>query len=91
MLISVQRGLPTILQFQHPFLIHVEERTLNYPSGPDRHLIYERLYDWRQNYAMHLWYRLHEFDHNPNDIKSMNTTFGEIARLIFYNSSHLRA
>ena len=81
--------IPYSLQFQYPQLIHVEENTINYPSGKKLELIYETRYDWRQNYAMHLWYRLHEIDHNPRDIRAMNTTFGEIARFVYYGNSSL--
>ena len=78
--------IPYRLQYTYPTLIHVEEKTINYPSGKQLELIYDEQYDWSNNYAMHLWSRLHDFDHSPVDIKKMNTTFGEIARLIFYGA-----
>ena len=78
--------VPYNLQFEYPELIHVEEKTINYPSGERLELIYEDIYDWSNNYAIHLWYRLHEFDHGPTDIKRMNTTFGQIARFIYYGN-----
>lgn len=81
--------IPYHLQYEHPHLIHVEEKSLNYPSGPDRHLIYEKLYDWSKNYAMHLWYRLYGLPLTQNNIKKMNTTFGQIARFIYYNTTKL--
>ncbi|OWF41655.1 uncharacterized protein LOC110462107 [Mizuhopecten yessoensis] len=81
--------IPYHLQYQFPHLIHVEERSLNYPSGPDRRLIYQDIYDWGDNYAIHLWYDLHALTHSPNDIKSMNTTFGQIARYVYYNTTKL--
>ena len=81
--------IPYRLQFQYPRLIHVEEKTLNYPSGKEIDLIFKHRYDWSRNYAMHLWYRLHEFEHNQIGIRHMNTTFGEIARFIYYGSPKL--
>ena len=81
--------IPYRLQFKHPILIHVEEKTLNYPSGKQLDLIYNRVYDWKDNYAIHLWHRLHEFEHNPRDIRTMNTTFGQLARWIYYGSPKL--
>lgn len=81
--------IPYHLQYQFPQLIHVEERSLNYPSGPARHLIYDDVYDWTNNYAMHMWFGLHGLNHTPNDIKSMNTTFGQIARYVYYNTTAL--
>ena len=81
--------VPYELQFQFPYLIHVEEKTLNYPSGKELDLIYERRYDWSNNYAMHLWSRLHDMEHGPAAIKTMNTTFGEITRFIHYGDPRL--
>merc|ERR1711976_965454 len=66
--------IPYRLQFEYPDFIHVEENTINYPSGKKLELIYEEMYDWSRNYAMHLWYRLHQVDHNPRDIRGMNST-----------------
>lgn len=81
--------VPYRLQYLYPKLIHIEENTLNYPSGKNLDLIYENVFDWRNNYAMHLWYRLYDIDHTPIGIRNMNTTFGEMARLIYYNSTKL--
>ncbi|XP_046329135.1 uncharacterized protein LOC124112966 [Haliotis rufescens] len=78
--------IPYYLQFTYPHLIHVEEKTLNYPSGLDINLIYKDVYDWSRNYAMHLWYRLYDTEHGPTGIKTMNTTFGQIARYIYYGT-----
>ena len=82
-------AVPYKLQYEYPKLIHVEEKTLNWPSGRNLSLIYDQLYDWKDNYAMHLWYRLHELEHNPHDIREMNTTFGEISRLVYYGSPEI--
>ncbi len=81
--------LPYRLQFEYPHLIHVEEKTLNYPGGKQLELIYEKIYDWRHNYAIHLWHRLHQFEHGPGTIKKMNNTFGQITRLVYFGSSKL--
>ena len=81
--------IPYHLQYIYPEIIHVEYKTLNYPSGPDRHLIYDVIYDWSKNYCIHLWYRLHGIPHTANDIRKLNTTFGQIARFVFYNTTQL--
>lgn len=77
--------------FEHPHLVHVEKNTLNYPSGKPNELklIYEGLYNWTTNYAIHTWFRLYELEHGPESIKSMNTTYGEICRLVYYGNSRL--
>ena len=81
--------IPYILQYKYPHLIHVEEGTINYPTGKQLDLIYKQRYDWSRNYAIHLWHRLHEFDHGPAGIRKLNTTFGEIARLAYYGNATL--
>ena len=81
--------VPYNLQFQYPFMIHVEEKYLNYPSGKDIELIYEDIYDWSHNYALRLWSKIHDLEHGPHAIRTMNTTFGEVARLVYYGSSKL--
>lgn len=73
---------------KYPNLVHVEEKTLNYPSGPMKHLIYEvSHFNWSNNYAIHLWSRLHKKAYTPETIKNLNTTFGKLARLIYYENS----
>ena len=81
--------VPYHLQFAHPRLVHVERDTINYPGGKQLHLIYKERYDWTRNYAIHLWYRLHEFEHSIASIRRMNTTFGEVARLVLYGNASL--
>ena len=81
---------PYELMWEHPRLIHVEDRSINYPGGKQLDLIYELLYDWRGNYAVHLWQCLYDFHHGPEQIKKMNTTFGALARLVYYGSHQLR-
>ncbi|KAJ8319641.1 hypothetical protein KUTeg_002807 [Tegillarca granosa] len=79
--------IPYTLIQQHPGLVHVEEKTLNYPSGPEYHLLYKELYDYSKNYAMHLWYENWKGKYNPDNIKKLNTTFGRVARSIYYNTT----
>ena len=80
---------PYKLQFMYPDLIHVEPKSLNYPSGQDIDLIYEERYDWSNNYALHLWSKIHDLEHGPEAIKTMNSTYGEVARLVYYGSPEL--
>ena len=90
--------VPANLARRFSNLAHVESTKLCQPNlaeldkiwGPNR-------FDWRQNYALHTWYRkwennsLHHgvVEPTPKNIKSMNNIFGEIARTIYYGESAL--
>ncbi|XP_041365128.1 uncharacterized protein LOC121380399 [Gigantopelta aegis] len=81
--------LPAVLARKHKNLIHTEERSFHRPNWEDNDLrqLYEvgQIYDWKtNNYIVHLWIRKHGIEHNPEDIKTWNTTVGQIFRYIYY-------
>lgn len=84
-----------LLAPKYPSLINVDENRLNYPSGKEFQLIYYNNYNWTRNYAMHLWFRKYLrnnppiTDFNPKNIKTLNSTFGQLARRILYNTTDL--
>lgn len=86
---------PYLLAPKYPSLIHVDENRLNYPGGNLLKMIYNRIYNWTNNYAMHLWYRVYSqtnttiLEFSPDNIKTLNSTFGELARRTFYGSPEL--
>ena len=89
---SVQ--MPGIIAKGHPGLVHVEKDTIHKPNWQDPGL--RKLYDdgvsynWTaRNYAVHLWYRLHNVDYDPESIKRLNKTVGQIFRYIFYGQSDM--
>ena len=75
-------------------IIHVEPARLHYPNWQQLNLLIgPYIYDWSKNYGVHLWYRLWDknttlpgwaVDINAESIKTMNTTLGQIARMIYY-------
>lgn len=79
--------VPYILSLKYPGLINVEMDTINYPdwSSHGLDLLYYKRYDWSRNYCIHMWYRLHKKEYTPAYIKTLNSTFGEIARFIYYD------
>ncbi|XP_064651065.1 uncharacterized protein LOC135502288 [Lineus longissimus] len=83
--------LPAQLARKYPSLIHTEAKSLHRPNWMERKWLYNdgSLYDWSKNYAVHLWYRYHKVDHNPEDIKKLNTTMGELFRYIYYGKKDL--
>ena len=76
--------IPYYLQYHYPDLIHIEEKSINYPSGERLDLIYDKVYEWSDNYCIRVWSSLYNFEHTPNDIKKMHSTFGQVARRIYY-------
>lgn len=80
--------VPGKLETKYPNLIHTEPRSLHHPSWEERDFLYKerQLYDWRSNnYACHLWIRFHTKKHNATDIKTWNTTVGELFRYVYYD------
>jgi len=85
--------VPMELAKQHPNLIHVEWFSINRPNWNERQWLYTtgKLWDWSENYAVHLWYREHPTNiaYDPLTIRHLNTTTGEVLRLIYYENPRL--
>ena len=81
------RVLARLVQ-EHPDLIHIELKSLNRPNWMELLWLYgnNKIYNWRENYAIHFWYRYHNIEHTPNGIRHMNTTMGEIFWYIYFGS-----
>ena len=78
------------LDKMYPGLVHVEEKSLQYPRSPYLKFIYGEgmFHEWKtKNYAIHLYYRQYNKEHNPEDIKHLNTTMGQIFRYTYYGTS----
>ncbi|XP_074658073.1 uncharacterized protein LOC141911026 [Tubulanus polymorphus] len=88
---SVQ--LPAILAEKYPALVHVEETSLHRPNWrpENRRYLYEQglFFNYSQNYAVHLYYRWYNYDHNAEDIKTLDSTLGRIFRQVYYGSPDL--
>ena len=84
----------TRLMNRYKDLIHAEAKALHWPSWSYLPQIWgNQTYDWRKNYAIHTWIRLakpyfKEYP-SPETIKTMNSTFGQIARTVYYGSADL--
>ena len=86
--------IPGIIAERHPGLIHVETDTIHNPHwiSYERRKLHEDgvFYNWTaRNYAVHLWYRYHNVDYDPESIKRLNKTIGQIFRYIFYGNSDM--
>ena len=83
--------VPRDLYNNNTSLVHVEETTIHVPNYLQLEIIFTSTYHyrWRSQYTVHLWNQRdgskkrikHE---NPESIKTMDSSFGEIARWIYY-------
>ncbi len=85
---------PYRLASEHPDLIHIETSSLSRPQWTDwwdmrRAWRNGALVDWDHSYAIHWIYSYHGDEYNPEQIKTMNTTFGEVARHIYYGKKDI--
>ena len=90
--------VPANLARRFPHLAHVESTKLCRPNLAEIDKIWgPNQFDWRQNYALHTWYRIWEnnslyhgvVEPNPETIRIMNNTLGKMARTIYYGQSVL--
>ncbi|ELU02943.1 hypothetical protein CAPTEDRAFT_197966 [Capitella teleta] len=88
--------VPYRLAKRYPNLVHVEADTMNRPNFKELHKIWGSvIYDWRNNYAIHLWFRVWKTmspfykGEDPDDTNIMVTenTFSRIARFILHSDS----
>ncbi|CAC5384493.1 unnamed protein product [Mytilus coruscus] len=81
--------VPYLLSKKYPDLIHVENKTFVRPSWQQLPLLFEKNFNWSENYGIHLYIRFYKFTHDFNDIKYLNTTIGSVARHVLYGSKEL--
>ena len=81
--------VPSMLALRYPHLVHIEKESLHRPAYFEREKIWGAVkYNWKNNYAIHTWIRLYDGPQpTPENIKRMNSTYGEIARLVYYGST----
>ena len=71
---------------RRPDLIHVEPYRLSTPDWTDRHLLFETIINWHNLYVLHVMNHKIKFNYSPENIRHLNSTFGEVMRLIYYGS-----
>lgn len=86
---SVQ--MPMIIAKKYPNLIHIDWFLIYHPNYLEVKWLFEEghLYEWRNNYAVHLYYRYYNEKLDLELIKSLNTTVGEVLRFIVFGSYEL--
>ena len=80
--------LPMTLAHQYPELVHIEWEHLLRPNWFERQWLIGngKLWDWFNNYAVHLYLKYHKLEYSPQNIKFLNTTTGELLRYIYYGT-----
>ena len=87
--------IPSKLIERFPELVRVEKNKIHRPNWEELDMIWgETPYPWRQNYAIHTWIRAairNKFTTypTPESIKTMNSTYGEVARYVYYGSTDI--
>ena len=89
--------VPCKLSKRFPYLVHVEKTKLHRPNFDEIDKMWgPNTWPLQENYALHLWYRRwtnSKYFHgepNSDNIKTWNSTFGEIARMILFgNPTHI--
>ncbi|XP_069107032.1 uncharacterized protein [Argopecten irradians] len=81
--------LPTRIAKAHPTWIHVENMTFCTPAGNKVNQIFDENFDWKQNYAMHLYIRYYKKHDDVISVRTLNATIGSLARLVLYDTKSL--
>jgi hypothetical protein len=87
---SVQTAMK--LAKKYPELIHIEAKSMLHPSWENelQYLYQENLYyNWTRNYCIHIWTQVNLASQNPDVIKKLNSTYGQVMRYIWYGSSNI--
>ncbi|XP_074653337.1 uncharacterized protein LOC141907554 [Tubulanus polymorphus] len=87
--------LPAQVAARNKLTIHIEYDTMDSPYWKDRKVlddIYHKgvKFDWKSKYTFHLWHRFYKLpEPDPENIKTLDSSIGEIYRFIYYNSADL--
>ena len=67
-----------------PHLVHVEESKLVTPKYGERDVLFESdVFDWKNNYAVHVWKRHGTIPSHPREMRSLNNSLGDIMRFVY--------
>ena len=94
-MIPVTIDSPTQFCNQHHF--EAQSFKINYihfrPNWEEIVLTYRKVWDWSKNFSIHLYARFMPLVDKPDrtidEIKYLNTTYGEIARFVLFGTSTL--
>ena len=75
-----------------PHLVHVEESKLLTPPYGERYVLFKSgAFDWKNNYAVHVWKKpgtipshiLETIPSHPREMQSLNNSLGDIMRFMY--------
>jgi len=89
--------VPYQLYLQRPDLLHVEPYKFTTPDWSERYKLWKDTIDWKDLYVIHAMSHITPdtsknpetmmaVHSDPDTIKSMSNTFGEVVRYIYYGS-----
>jgi len=81
--------VPYKLYLKRPDLLHVEWYKFTTPDWIERDKLWKKVIDWKDLYVIHVMGHLFKDTSTPESIKSINSTFGEVMRFIYYGSPKL--
>ena len=85
--------VPYSISRQLPDLIHVEGTRFTRPNGRHFDLLFDKNFDWSDNYAMHLfarWFgKQYGYRFDETTIGMLNITLGSVARYILFGNKEL--
>ena len=96
----VSEFIPSTLvnRFERMGIVHVETNNIHHPMRTELTcLIGPEPFDWSNNFAINLWHHLWEASeywpegksNSPETIKTIDNTYGAIARKVYYGSPEL--
>ena len=81
--------VPYKLYLERPDLLHVEQYKFTTPDWTQRDNLWKNVIDWKDLYVIHVMGHLFHDTSTPESIKTINSTFGEVMRYIYYGSPKL--
>ena len=83
--------VPFKLAMRFPELVHLEATSIQRPNYMELKQVYAGHFNWREKYTLHLNHRLYRggpyyqgMEMTPSSIRYLNSSYGEIARWIYY-------
>lgn len=79
------------LYLKRPDLLHVEPYRLTTPDWTERRKLWNDVIDWSDLYVVHVMAHFEHSDevYTPENIRRVNTTFGQIMRYVYYGSPEM--
>jgi len=77
------------IYLKRPDLLHVEPYKFTTPDWKERYKLWKEVIDWKDLYVVHVMGHFNYDRSGPESITTINSTFGEVMRYIYYGSPKL--